>query len=239
MPSLEPVRTPPTSPPHVPLPATKNLPMNAPATPTVRLTQEEIDQAQQDEIAAQAEDLEAAKAEEIESDAAMAALEGAFVPNGISRHRGVGPIQYETRRGLIKVFPGDLVCKVTGPTNPDAPEAEWILEEDWIICSQTILGALLFTVPWKMFPDQLEYRAARIGEERRAAAAEAPPPIAREIEDPEVRASREKDRQLRAQRQPPEPSHPIAEPTPPRPGDLPHPANPIVNPGPPKPTPRK
>jgi len=144
------------------------------------MTQEEIDAANEAEKLAQAQDLEDAKAEEQASNAAMAALEGAFVPNGITRHRGVGPIQYETRRGLIKVFPGDLVCRVTGPTNPDDPPEDWILEEDFIICSQVILTALLFTVPPEHFPDVLEYRAARIGEERRKAAAEAPeePPVA-------------------------------------------------------------
>jgi hypothetical protein len=61
---------------------------------------------------------------------------------------------------------------LSAPRTDDPPE-EWILEDDYIICSQVILSALLFSVPWRHFPDVLEYRAVRIGEERRAAAAEA------------------------------------------------------------------
>jgi hypothetical protein len=48
------------------------------------MTQEEIDDATEEELAAQAQDLEDAKVEEEASNVAMAALEGAFVPNGIT-----------------------------------------------------------------------------------------------------------------------------------------------------------
>jgi len=191
-----------TSPPLVPTAPTRNLPMNAPplASPVATMTQEEIDAEYEAEMAAREADMEAAEAEEVASNDAMAALEGAFVPNGIMRHRGVGPIQYETRRGLVKVFPGDLVCHVVGPTNPDAPEEEWILEDDFIICSSAVLGALLFTVDPVLFPDTLEYRAQRIGEERRAAAALPPVELARKDGESDVDYKRRQE-QAEADRQ--------------------------------------
>jgi hypothetical protein len=202
MPELGSRPEPKTSPPFIPEPPTRNLPMNVPPfpAPAQTMTQEEIDAEYEAEMAAREADMVAAEAEEIASNEAMAALEGAFVPNGISRHRGVGPIQYETRRGLIKVFPGDLVCHVVGPTNPDAPEEEWILEDDFIICSQAVLGALLFTVDWKLYPDTLEYRANRIGEERRAAAALPPVELARKDGESDVDYKRRQE-QAEADRQ--------------------------------------
>jgi len=158
------------------------MPMNAPRagvpTPgeqTAPKTEEEIAQETADELAAQQEDLVAAQAEMDASYEAMGALEDAFIPHGIFRHRGAGPLQYETKRGLIKVFSGDLVAHIHGPTNRDAPQEEWEFEEEWIVVSEAVLGALLFTVDPKLFPETLEVRAGRIGEERRAAAA-APPP---------------------------------------------------------------
>jgi len=148
-----------------------NSPGGRPVAQDLNITQQEVDQATQEEMDAQKQDMEDAKAEEQASYDAMGALEGAFVPHGIFRHRGAGPLQYETKRGLIKVFSGDLVCHLHGPTNPEALEADWNLEDDWIVVSEAVLNALLFTVDRKMFPESLEYRAGRIGEERRAAAA--------------------------------------------------------------------
>lgn len=175
-PGPPPLGPPQTSPPAFPSPPTLNMAMNSPGGRPVQqdlnLTQQEIDQATQDELEAQKQDMEDAKAEEQASYEAMGALEGAFVPHGIFRHRGAGPLQYETKRGLIKVFSGDLVCHLHGPSNPEAPEADWELEDDWIVVSEAVLTALLFTVDPKLFPESLEYRAGRIGEERR----NTPPP---------------------------------------------------------------
>ena len=78
---------PPTSPPLVPPAPDLNLvPLNSPPRAVVAptMTQEEIDDATEEELAAQAQDLEDAKVEEEASNVAMAALEGAFVPNGIT-----------------------------------------------------------------------------------------------------------------------------------------------------------
>lgn len=177
---LNPRPTPPTSPPHIPSapdgPRFGNLPRPGGKSVAPLMTPEEITAADEAEKAAQLQDMEDAKAEEQESNTAMAALEGAFVPNGIFRHRGVGPLIYETKRGLLKVFSGDLVCHLVGITNPSAPPEEWILDDEYIAVSEATLTALLFTVEPRLFPDLLEYRAIRIGEERRAAAA-APPPV--------------------------------------------------------------
>lgn len=136
------------------------------------LTPEEIAEA---ERLAQEQDLLDAQAEEDASDVKMAALEGVFVPSGITRHRGVGPLQIESPRGLIKAFSGDLICKLHWPKNPDALPEEWDVVEERIVVSETILAGLLFTCTIPEFPDLLEFRAARIGEARRAAAALPPP----------------------------------------------------------------
>lgn len=175
---LNPRTNPPTSPPFVPTPPTTprftNVPPPGGVAVTPLQTPEEIQAALDAELEAQKQDMEAAKAEEVESNTAMAALEGAFVPNGIFRHRGVGPLIYETRRGLLKVFSGDLVVHLVGVTNPTAPQEEWILDDEYIAVSEATLTGLLFTVAPNLFPDTLEYRAIRIGEARRAAAV--PPP---------------------------------------------------------------
>lgn len=136
------------------------------------LTPEEIAEA---EKAAQEQDLLDAQAEEDASNVKMAALEGVFVPSGITRHRGVGPLKIESPRGLISAFSGDLICKLHWPKNPEALPEEWDVVEERIVVSETILAGLLFTCTIPEFPDLLEFRAARIGEERRKAAAEVPP----------------------------------------------------------------
>ena len=182
MPDLTPRPTPPTSPPAVPLPPDRNLlPPNSPrrglrapeATPY--LTPEEIAAANEEELAAQQQDMVDALAEEEESNTAMAALEGVFVPSGIFRHRGIGPLQYETRRGLLKVFSGDLVCHLAMPTNPEAPPEEQVFEDEFIAVSELTLSGLLFSVEPRLFPENINVRAQRIGNERREAAAEIPP----------------------------------------------------------------
>jgi hypothetical protein len=131
------------------------------------LTPEEIAEA---ERLAQEQDLLDAQAEEDASNVKMAALEGVFVPSGITRHRGVGPLKIESPRGLISAFSGDLICKLHWPKNPDALPEEWDVVEERIVVSETILAGLLFTCTIPEFPDLLEFRAARIGEARRLAA---------------------------------------------------------------------
>lgn len=130
----------------------------------------------EEERLAQEQDMIDALAEEEASNVKMAALEGVFVPSGIRRYRGVGPLKVETPRGLISAFSGDLICELHWPKNELDPPEEWDVVEEKIVVQETILLGLLFTCTLPELPELIEFRAQRIGEARRKAAAEAAPP---------------------------------------------------------------
>lgn len=122
------------------------------------------------EIAAQKEDLEKARVEAKNAgqdpDGDLIITEGLPEPyTAIRRYRGVGPLAYETKRGLIKVNSGDLIIEflyhrhdpVTGEDLPD--------EKEYVVMTEEAFKAIAPAVPPP--PEALDVRANVIGRKRR------------------------------------------------------------------------
>lgn len=124
---------------------------------------------------AQLEDVKKAEEEGKASDEAMKALTGPW--SNVRRHRGVGPLVLETRRGAIKVFSGDIVARHTpkAPEGEEKPEDKMAREakaEDLVFTEEQFVE--LSGIEAKLLPEDPFYRAIAIGEARRKAAAEPP-----------------------------------------------------------------
>ena len=150
----------------------------------------------------------------------------------IRRHIGVGPLAYETKRGLIKVHSGKLIAIFESETGETDAYGVILVDENGaplkarevIVMNNNAWKALWppsgeTPLALKSLPDTEDRIAARIGEERRLKVWESEHPEAKKRR--ELRASGDKPNQdLPNQPQPtqPRPSNPIVEPAPPTPG---------------------
>jgi len=125
------------------------------------------------ELDAQAQDWEKARVQAQEAgqdpDGDFVITEGLPVPFFmIRRYRGVGPLAYETKRGLIKVNSGDLIAGFYyhehDAEGNDLPEQL----EEFIVMSEAAFMALQDDFGPDQIPESLAVRAVHIGQDRRA-----------------------------------------------------------------------
>ena len=133
------------------------------------------------ELEAQALDMEKARAEAWEAgqnpDGDYVITEGLPVPFFfVRRYRGVGPLAYETKRGLIKVNSGDIIAGFYyHEHDADGNDLEEQLEEV-IVMTEAAFLALQDDFGPDSLPESMEVRAVNIGNLRRRP--EVTPPIA-------------------------------------------------------------
>jgi hypothetical protein len=133
------------------------------------------------ELEAQALDMEKARAEAWEAgqnpDGDYVITEGLPVPFFfVRRYRGVGPLAYETKRGLIKVNSGDIIAGFYyHEHDADGNDLEEQLEEV-IVMTEAAFMALQDDFGPDQIPEALDVRAVNIGNARRGPSPT--PPIA-------------------------------------------------------------
>lgn len=98
----------------------------------------------------------------------------------VRKHIGVGPLAYETKRGLVKAFSGDIIGTFefeTGELKPDGtpvlgPDGQPVKERGYIVLDEQAFTTLFGkSVPISL---PLDYLAVKIGEERRKKSAPKP-----------------------------------------------------------------
>lgn len=121
---------------------------------------------------AQAEDMKKAIAEDEASKKKLEKPVGKF--SEIRRYRGIGALVLKTARGEVKVFSGDVYALVE--EEKAKPGSIVVFTEGQFLSLSGLQVADL--------PDSVEYRALRIGEERRAKAAPKKEAAPKEKEEP-------------------------------------------------------
>lgn len=130
--------------------------------------EEQVAKDNADELAKQSEELEAArkKVEARDKDP----LPAPFLST--KYHVGVGPLAYETRRGLVKAHSGDVILQYE--YKDLGPDGEPVLDKDGnpVMLRDTIIipaDAAIALFPDKVVREPAEMIAARAGEKRRLA----------------------------------------------------------------------
>ncbi len=158
---------------------TEALAVKKESTALVPLTEETPEELARKEIALQAEDWEKARVEAREAgqdpDGDAIITEGLPAPfTFVRRYRGVGPLAYETKRGLIKVHSGELIIgfkyHLHDLDGNDLPE-ELV---EIIVMSEEAFHALQDDIGPDAVPESVAVRAVRIGNERRPTPAPVP-----------------------------------------------------------------
>ena len=141
------------------------------------------------ELEAQAEDMEKARVEAREAgqdpEGDFIITEGLPAPFFfVRRYRGIGPLAYETKRGLIKVNSGEIIAGFYyHEHDADGNDLEEQLEEV-IVMSEAAFLALQDDFTSDNLPESLAFRAVEIGNARRGSAP-TPPMVKPEPPRPE------------------------------------------------------
>jgi hypothetical protein len=85
----------------------------------------------------------------------------------IRLHEGVGPLAYETARGLVKVWSGEYILLYRYETGELYSDGTPIFAEDFLIVTEKAMEALQLAMAPGDLPISLSRRAAELGRERR------------------------------------------------------------------------